>query len=107
MTEENTITDNIQNNIKKYKADMQIIFDGARVETGQTPKEIIWTKNKAKLYHYEPSIEKRFPVPILLVYALINRLYVLVLISGNILLEHLVRYGLHVFMLEWGLPGNE
>ena len=107
MTGENTITDDIQNNIEKYKAGMQIIFEGARAETGQTPKEIIWTKNKAKLYHYEPSIEKRFPVPILLVYALINRPYVLDLIPGNSLVEHLVNNGFDVFMLDWGIPGDE
>jgi len=107
MTGENTIPDDIQNNIEKYKAGMQIIFEGARAETGQTPKEIIWTKNKAKLYHYEPSIEKRFPVPILLVYALINRPYVLDLIPGNSLVEHLVSNGFDVFMLDWGIPGDE
>ena len=107
MTGKNTITDDIQNNIKKYKVGMQIIFEGARAETGQTPKEIIWTKNKAKLYHYEPSIEKRFPVPILLVYALINRPYVLDLIPGNSLVEHLVNNGFDVFMLDWGIPGDE
>src|SRR5436305_9332799 len=107
MTGENTITDDIQNNIEKYKAGMQIIFEGARAETGQTPKEIIWTKNKAKLYHYEPSIEKRFPVPILLVYALINRPYVLDLIPGNSLVEHLVNQGFDVYLLDWGIPGDE
>src|SRR5947209_14794725 len=107
MTGENTKTDDIQNNIKTYKAGMQIIFEGARAETGQTPKGIIWTKNKAKLYRYEPSIEKRFPVPILLVYALINRPYVLELIPGNSLVEYLVNYGIDVFVLVWGIPGDE
>src|SRR2546421_12584234 len=83
MTGENTITDDIQNNIEKYKEGMQIIFEGARAETGKTPKEIIWTKKKPKLYHYEPSIEKRFPVPILLVYALTTRPYTLDLTPGH------------------------
>src|SRR2546421_13015217 len=90
MTGENTITDDIQNNIEKYKAGMQIIFGRAGAETGQTPKEIIGTKNKAKLYHYEPSIEKRFAVPLLLMYALINRPSVLQLTPGNRRVEHLL-----------------
>ena len=41
----------------------------------QTPKETIWTLNKAKLYHYIPVVppEQRYPTPLLLVFALMNR----------------------------------
>ncbi|MDP9379300.1 MAG: class III poly(R)-hydroxyalkanoic acid synthase subunit PhaC [Chloroflexota bacterium] len=91
----------------KYLEGMRIIMEGARAETGQTPKEVIWTKNKAKLYRYEPSAEKRYPVPILLVYALINRPYVLDLMPGNSLVEYLVNEGFDVYMLDWGIPGDE
>jgi polyhydroxyalkanoate synthase subunit PhaC len=93
--------------IKKYAKGMQIILDGAKAATGQTPKEIIWTKNKAKLYHYEPTLEKRFPIPILLIYALINRPYVLDLMPGNSLVEYLSHQGFDVYMLDWGTPGDE
>ena len=92
---------------KKYQTGMQIILEGAKADTGQTPKEVIWTKNKAKLYHYEPMIEKRFPVPILIIYALINRPYVLDLLPGNSFVEYLVKHGFDVFMLDWGTPGDE
>ena len=92
---------------QKYRKGMQIMLEGARAETGQTPKEVIWTKNKAKLYRYEPTVEKRFPVPILLVYALINRSYVLDLMPGNSFVEFLVGQGFDVYMLDWGTPGDE
>ena len=42
----------IESTLKKFKKGMRIILDGAKAETGQTPKEVIWTKNKAQLYHY-------------------------------------------------------
>jgi len=93
--------------LKKYAKGMHIILDGAQAATGQTPKEVIWTKNKAKLYHYEPALEKRFPVPILLIYALINRAYVLDLMPGNSLVEYLSHQGFDVYMLDWGTPGDE
>jgi polyhydroxyalkanoate synthase subunit PhaC len=92
---------------KKYRTGMQIILEGAKADTGQTPKEVIWTKNKAKLYRYEPLIEKRFPVPILIIYALINRPYVLDLLPGNSFVEYMVKHGFDVFMLDWGTPGDE
>jgi len=42
---------------------------------GQTPKELIWTLNKAKLYRYIPVVpaEERYPIPLILIFALMNR----------------------------------
>lgn len=91
----------------KYRNGMQIIIEGARAETGKTPKEVIWTKNKAKLYRYEPMAEKRYKTPILMVYALINRPYVLDLMPGSSLVEFLIGQGFDVYMLDWGIPGDE
>jgi polyhydroxyalkanoate synthase len=90
-----------------YAAGMRVLWEGARAETGQTPKEAVWTKNKARLYHYLPTAGKRFPVPILLVYALINRPYVLDLIPGNSFVEYLISQGFDVYLLDWGVPGDE
>jgi polyhydroxyalkanoate synthase len=92
---------------KKYRTGMQIILEGAQAETGQTPKEVVWTKNKARLYHYEPVAKDAYRVPLLLVYALINRPYVLDLMPGNSLVEFLVGKGFDVYMLDWGTPGDE
>lgn len=97
----------IEAKMKKYRTGMHIMVEGAQAETGKTPKEIIWTKNKAKLYRYMPEAEKRFPIPILLVYALINRPYVLDLMPGNSLVEYLIQQGFDVYMLDWGTPGDE
>jgi polyhydroxyalkanoate synthase len=42
---------------------------------GQTPKEVVWTLNKTKLYRYIPVVpaEARHPIPLFLVFALMNR----------------------------------
>ena len=91
----------------KYSKGMSIVVEGAQAETGQTPKEIVWTKNKAKLYHYQTEAGQKHPVPILIVYALINRPYVLDLMPGNSLIEYLTGEGFDVYMLDWGVPGDE
>ncbi|ABG05313.1 Poly(R)-hydroxyalkanoic acid synthase, class III, PhaC subunit [Rubrobacter xylanophilus DSM 9941] len=93
--------------LDKYRRGMSIIVEGARIDTGQTPKEVVWTKNKARLYRYEPYREKKYRTPILIVYALINRPYVLDLIPGNSFIEYLVGEGFDVYMLDWGIPGDE
>jgi polyhydroxyalkanoate synthase subunit PhaC len=42
----------IQSIFQKYQSGMRIILEGAKAETGQSPREVIWKKNKADLYHY-------------------------------------------------------
>jgi polyhydroxyalkanoate synthase subunit PhaC len=107
MSMDKTTSIDLGDTLKKYRAGLQIMLEGAMANTGQTPKEVIWTKNKAKLYRYEPTVEKRYPVPILLVYALINRPYVLDLVPGNSLVEYLTGKGFDVYLLDWGIPGDE
>lgn len=79
------------------------------VQIGQTPKTVIWTLNKAKLYHFTPVLppEERQPVPILLIFALINRPDIFDLSPGNSFVEHLLKQGFDVYMLDWGRPGLE
>jgi polyhydroxyalkanoate synthase subunit PhaC len=107
VTEQQIVPPDVENFFDKYSRGMRIVVEGAQADTGQTPKATVWTKNKAKLYRYEPEKEKKYPVPILIVYALINRPYVLDLIPGNSLIEYLVGEGFDVYLLDWGIPGDE
>ncbi len=70
--------------------------------TGISPKETLWRKNKSKLYHYQPNPDRLHRTPVLLIYALINKPYVLDLTPGSSLVEYLVKEGFDVYMLDWG-----
>ena len=93
--------------LRKYVTGAHFVLRGTGVETGRTPREIVWEKGKARLYRYGTGAEKRFAVPVLLVYALILRPYVLDLVPGNSLVEYLVDEGFDVYLLDWGVPGEE
>src|SRR5579864_7864304 len=75
----------------------------------QTPKELVWTLNKAKLYRYVPVVpeKKRYPIPLLLVFAIMNRPYILDLRPGHSFVEFMVGHGFDVYLLDWGAPGIE
>ena len=75
----------------------------------QTPKELVWTLNKAKLYRYIPVVppQERHPVPLLLIFALMNRPYILDLRPGHSFVEFMLRQGFDVYLLDWGAPGLE
>src|ERR1700680_2659261 len=81
----------------------------ARVPIAQTPKQLVWRLNKAKLYRYIPVVpkEKRHPVPLLLVFAIMNRPYILDLRPGHSFVEYMVAKGFDVYLLDWGSPGPE
>jgi len=81
----------------------------SKVPIAQTPKELVWTLNKAKLYRYVPVVprEKRHPTPLLLVFALMNRPYILDLRPGHSFVEFMVKSGYDLYLLDWGSPGPE
>jgi len=80
-----------------------------KAQIAQTPKELVWALNKAKLYRYEPVLpaEKRHPIPLLLVFAIMNRPYILDLRPGHSFVEYMVNQGYDVYLLDWGSPGPE
>lgn len=76
---------------------------------GQTPKEVIWTLNKARLYRFVPIVpkEKRHKVPLFLVFAIMNRPHVLDLRPGHSFVEYMLQNGYDIYLLDWGAPGPE
>jgi polyhydroxyalkanoate synthase len=101
-------------NIKALKTqyeNMEKFFETVLIEpepmVGLTPKEIVWKKNKAKLYHYKTVSKGSYKTPILIVYALINKPYILDLTPNDSLIEHLVSKGHDVYLLDWGIPDYE
>lgn len=73
---------------------------------GATPKDVVWTHRKTTLYRYR-SDRRRHAVPVLLVFALINRPDIFDLRPGNSFVEFLLEEGYDVFLVDWGYPGEE
>jgi len=80
-----------------------------RAPIASTPRQAIWTLNKATLYRYTPVVppEERHPVPLLLIFALMNRASILDLRPGNSFVEWMLKRGYDVYLLDWGAPGPE
>ena len=56
------------------------------------------------LYHYEPRVEKQNPIPLLIVYALVNRPYMADLQEGRSMIQGLLDAGVDVYLVDWGYP---
>lgn len=85
------------------------VLQSSAVPVGVTPKEVVWQLNKATLYRYIPvrPPDERYPVPIMLVYALINKPFIFDLAPGRSFIEFMVEQGFDMYLLDWGEPGPE
>ena len=80
-----------------------ILLTQADAEVGTSPKDVVWTHRKTTLYRYR-SENRRHAVPVLLVFALINRPDIFDLRPGNSFVEFLLNEGFDVFLIDWGYP---
>jgi polyhydroxyalkanoate synthase len=80
----------------------------SEVEVGGTPSEVVYRENKLELHHYEPLVpeEERHDVPLLFVYALINRPYILDLQPDRSVIRRMLEAGFDVYMIDWGEPSD-
>src|SRR5438874_5722065 len=101
----------LQDELKRIEENTRTLLrvSTSRAKVGQTPKQVIWTLNKAKLYRYIPVVpaEQQHRVPLFHVIAIMNRPYILDLRPGNSFIEYLVKQGYDVYQLDWGAPGIE
>lgn len=74
------------------------------IEVGVSPKFPVYSEDKMILYRFEPRTEKKNPVPLLIVYALVNRPYMADLQDGRSLIQGLLDAGLDVYLIDWGYP---
>src|SRR3712207_2279670 len=101
------IPSDVENFFDKYSKGMRIVMEGAQADTGQTPKATGWTKKKTKLFRQETEKPKNYPGPIPDVLPLNKRPDRGHLAAGNRLHRNPGGEGFDVYMLDWGIPGDE
>ena len=77
-----------------------------RVRVGQTPKDVVWRHGRCQLWHYHNEDGARLGPPLLIVFSLISRSYILDLTPGNSFVERLLAAGFDVYLLDWGEPDD-
>jgi polyhydroxyalkanoate synthase len=70
-----------------------------------TPSRIAYEGGKLRLRHYAP-VEPAHSTPILFVYALTKRAFVLDLAPGRSVVESLARQGFHIYLTDWIAPAS-
>ncbi|MBU4221673.1 MAG: class III poly(R)-hydroxyalkanoic acid synthase subunit PhaC [Euryarchaeota archaeon] len=97
---------NLMEDFDKFKYGMELFLKPPEFSVGTTPSEVIFSEDKMKLIHYIPTVEKPYPVPILIVYALVNRYYILDLQPDKSVIKKLLDEGFDVYVIDWGYPSG-
>lgn len=92
--------------VKRMHQALQLPLEPLQIEVGQTPSHVVYTENQLQLLHYTPRTEQQHPVPLLIVYALINRPYILDLQPDRSVIATLLDRGVNVYLIDWGRPGE-
>ena len=95
-----------ENSTRRFIASSKLMADPPLADVGTSPCEVVLEKDRMRLLHYIGGPEEKAPVPVLLVYALINRPYILDLQPDRSVVQSLLKQGLDVYMIDWGRPKN-
>jgi len=77
-----------------------------KIKVGQTPSDVVYEEGRMRVLHYRrpPAVTAGHRPPILCVYALINKPYIMDLQPGLSVVESLLARGLDVYLIDWGTP---
>lgn len=84
---------------------LENLLNAGPIETGVSPKQAVYREDKLVLYRYEtPEGVTPRPVPLLVVYALVNRPYMTDLQEDRSTIKGLLATGQDVYLIDWGYP---
>ncbi len=89
---------------RKLAEGMNVLSELDEISVGASEKEAVYEEDKLVLYHFKARTEKQNPVPVLIVYALVNRPYMADLQEGRSMIQGLLDAGLDVYLIDWGYP---
>jgi polyhydroxyalkanoate synthase len=75
-----------------------------RVDVEASPKDAVYREDKLVLYRYRPRVPNPGKVPLLIVYALVNRPYMTDLQEDRSIVRNLLDHGVDVYLIDWGYP---
>lgn len=92
--------------IRKISKTRDILFEPNDIAVGTTASEILHEKRLFKLLHYKPLVCKTARTPLLVVYALINKSYILDLQPNKSWIRNLLSQGFDIYLIDWKSPTN-
>ena len=104
IRKEPPLNEEVQEAYHRLEKARNILYTAGNVGVGETPYEVLIETRAYRLLHYQQTVSKTARTPILVVYALINRSYVLDLQSDKSWIRSLLSQGFDVYLIDWKTP---
>ena len=75
-----------------------------RVKKGATPSDVVYEEDRLNLLHYRSETPPKHDTPLVFVFALVNRPYILDLLPNKSVVSHFVNSGFDTYLIDWGSP---
>ncbi len=89
---------------RKFSAGLHTLRAAADVTFGCSAKDLVYSDGKLKLYRYQALAERVAGPPLLIVYALVNRPYMMDLQPDRSVIRRLLELGIDIYLIDWGDP---
>ena len=93
-------------NLKKLTEMKRLLSNIEKIKTGETEYEVIKETGLFRLLHYKSTKERVYKYPLIIVYALINKSYILDLQPNKSWIKNIVDQGINVYLIDWKSPGK-
>jgi polyhydroxyalkanoate synthase len=81
-----------------------IVRRAQQIRKGVTPAEVVYEEDRLKVRHYLSDQEPKYRTPLVFIYALVNRPYILDLKKGRSVVANFVERGFDTYLVDWGIP---
>ena len=94
----------LKENSRKVRKTRDLLHTAGNIDVGTLSHEILEETRLYKLLHYRPLVSRTAKTPILVVYALMNKSYILDLQPDKSWLRSLLTQGFNVYLIDWKTP---
>jgi polyhydroxyalkanoate synthase subunit PhaC len=96
----------LEENSRKVEKTRELLHTAGNIDVGILPHEIVKETRLYRLLHYRPLVSRTARTPILVVYALMNKSYILDLQPDKSWVRNLLSQGFNVYLIDWKTPTN-
>lgn len=89
---------------KEYLNAVNVLLETGEPANEHAEADIIYTEDKMQVAHYKALTEKKVKTPFLIVYALVNREYMMDIQADRSFIRNLLNAGIDVYQIRWGYP---
>lgn len=93
----------VERSVLRARNGLRYLTSEPRQNVGLTPKEVVWQQDRARLFRYRSDTRSRRR-PLVIVFSIMGRSYVLDLRPGSSFVEWMLQHGHDVFLVDFGEP---